>query len=207
MKKPNDFETVTAYGEFKPLSLGGHICDIMGVEETVSQSDKPMLKISLDIAREDGEEAGYYAEQYRNDTRAEKKWGCVVYQLIYDKDGSTSRGFKTFITAVEKSNPNFTPQWGDGFAACFKKKKVGGVFGREQYRGNDGKLHFSTKCVQFRSVEAVQEGIDPPADKLLKEENTGGFGGYAFNMTPPPVSAPNTPPADFEPLTDDELPF
>lgn len=166
MLKPSDYDRVTAYGEFTPLELGGHICKIMSVEETTSSTGKDMLIISLDTAPQD-KQPGYYMEQWKNDDRTDKKWGCRVFQLVLDKDGNTNRGLKTFITAVEKSNPGFHVQWGDGFSACFKNRLVGGVFGREQYQNSHGDLKWSTKCVQFRSVEAVQKGVDVPEDRYL----------------------------------------
>lgn len=169
MLKPNDYDRVSAYGEFTPLELGGHICQIMSVEETTSSTGKDMLLISLDTAPQD-KQPGYYMAQWKNDDRQDKKWGCRVFQLVLDKDGNTSRGFKTFITAVEKSNPGFQVQWGDSFAACFKNRLIGGVFGREQYQNNSGELKWATKCFQFRSVEAIQKGVDVPEDRYLNSQ-------------------------------------
>lgn len=166
MIKPADYDRVTAYGEFTPLELGGHICQIMSVEETTSSTGKDMLLISLDTAPQD-KQPEYYMEQWKSDDRPGKKWGCRVFQIVLDKEGKTNRGLKTFITAVEKSNPGFQVQWGDGFAACFKGRLVGGVFGREQYQNSYGDLKWSTKCVQFRSVEAIQKGVDVPEDRYL----------------------------------------
>lgn len=166
MVKPSNYDKVQEYGEFKPLELGGHICKIMSVEETKSSTGKDMLRIFLDIA--EGEQANYYAEQYKADSRADKKWGCIVYQLTEDKDGNTNRGLKTFITSVEKSNKGFTVAWGDNFTTCLKGKVIGGVFGREQYQNSKGELKFTTKCVSFRSADTVRAGVDVPADKLLQ---------------------------------------
>lgn len=174
MIKPNDFDNTLAYGEFTPLELGGHICKIMSVEERTSSTGKPMVVIALDTAPQD-KQPGYYAEQYRNDTRQEKKWGCNVYQLVYDNDGRTNRGFKTFVTSVEKSNPGFRVQWGDGFAACFKGRLIGGVFGREEYEKQDGTTAWSTKCVGFRSVEAIQNGVEVPKDRPLKKQTAPAY--------------------------------
>lgn len=182
MNKPNDFENVQGYGEFVPIELGGHFCRILKVEETTSSTGKDMIKIAIDTAPDD-KQPGYYKKIFEADTRLDKKWpsGAVINQLVYDSDGNTNRGFKTFITAVEKSNPGFTVQWGDGFSGCFKNKLIGGVFGREEYISQrDGKTRFATKCVQFRSIEAISEGVEAPADKLLPEhqnimQNEGGF--------------------------------
>ena len=168
MYKPKNWEETTADGEFEPLGLGGHICRIMKVEEMQSQTGKDMIKISLDIA--EGEQKGYSAEQYRKDTRENKRWGCTVYQLLEDRDGNTNKGFKTFVRAVEKSNPGFNSEeiWNERFCSYFKDKLVGGVFGREQYKGNDGKLKWSTKCVQFRDTDTIKKGVPVPADKYLE---------------------------------------
>lgn len=171
MKKPADFDNVQAFGEFEPLELGGHVCKIMSVEESKSRAGKDMLIISLDIA--EGKQANYYANQYKNDTRDNKKWGCIVYTMVYDQDGATSRGFKTFIDIVEKSNKGFITQWGDSFGDQFKGKLIGGVFGREEYINNNGEKKFATKCMFFRTVEAVRKGIEAPADKLLQGSSAG----------------------------------
>ena len=54
-------------------------------------------------------------------------------------------------------------------------KLFGGVFGREQYKGQDGKLKFATKCRSIRPVDKIREGVEVPADKLLPEENNNNF--------------------------------
>lgn len=194
MVKPSNYDKVQEYGEFKPLELGGHICRIMSVEETKSSTGKDMLKIFLDIA--EGEQANYYTEQYKADSRADKKWGCIVYQLTEDKDGNTNRGLKTFITSVEKSNKGFTVAWGDNFTTCLKGKVIGGVFGREQYQNSKGELKFTTKCVSFRSADTVRAGVDVPADKLLQ------------GAAPTGIATSGTP-SEFEEtaLATGELPF
>lgn len=192
MLKPNDYENVQAYGEFESLKTGGHVCRIMKVEETKSQSRKPMVRIYLDIA--EGEQAGYFAARYDADTRKEKKWGCIVYQLIYDNEGGTNRGFKTFTTSVKESNAGFEVAWSDNpvvFEGCFKDKLVGGVFGREQYQGSDGKLRWSVKCRSFRSVDAIRKGVPVPEDKYLeggkdefRQEGFTPFNSFSENDLP-----------------------
>lgn len=178
MQKPKDYDNVQAYGEFTPLKLGGHVCKIMQVVVTKSKTTgRDMLEISLDIA--EGEQKDYFAQSYKSDTRENKKWGCVVYQLINDSDGNTSRAFKSFITSVENSNMGFKVAWGNNFAACFKGKLVGGIFGREQYLNSYNEKKFSTKCMQFRSVEAIRNGVEIPEDRLLPESQNNGYGtGY-----------------------------
>lgn len=189
MQKPHDFETAQGYQDFEALELGGHVCRIMSVEEVKSGTGKDMIKVSIDIA--EGKQANYYATQYKNNTKTDKKWGCIVYQLVLDAEGNTNKGFKTFIDAVEKSNTGFTTQWGANFGEQFKGKLIGGVFGREQYKNGNGELKFATKCFNFKTVEQIKKGVPVPKDKLLQGV-----------QQPSQAFAPTT---NFE--EDDDLPF
>lgn len=169
MDKPRNYDAVMPYGEFEPLELGGHICEIVKVDEVISRTGKEMINVYLDIA--EGKQRGYYREQYENDTREPKKWGCIVYQLVHDLNGDTHRGFKTFNTAVEESNDGFQIPWGTGYCNSLKGKLIGGVFGREQYKKQDGELAWAVKCFNFRSIEAIKKGVPVPKDRTFKEEN------------------------------------
>ena len=175
MKKPNNFEATQGLTDFVPLTLGGHVCKIMSVEEKKTSTGKDMVVVSLDVA--EGEEKGYYATQYKNDKRNPKQWGCVVNVVVEDKDGNTNRAFKQFIEAFEESN-KCTVAWGDNFEQQFKDKLIGGVFGREQYKNSNQELKFATKCRWFDTVDKARKGINPPKDKLLEgvsQENTACF--------------------------------
>jgi len=167
MQKPSDWDNVSSFGEFKQLPKGAYICKVCKVEETESKGGYPMLRIYLDIA--EGEYKDFYAQAYRADKRDDKKWGCIYYQLTQDTQNhsQTNRGLKTFVTSVEESNNGFKVVWGDAFADCFKNKKVGVVFRREQFQTMDGKLMWSVKPFNFRSVDAVYKGIEPPEDKAV----------------------------------------
>ena len=76
MKRPNNWENTQAYGDFEPLELGGHICVIKKVIETKSSTNKDMIMIYLDIA--EGEQKGYYQNQFKKDPREDKKWGNFI---------------------------------------------------------------------------------------------------------------------------------
>lgn len=183
MLKPQDFENVQAFEGFTPLEVGGHICKIMNVEETKSRQNKDMIVIYLDTDKTD-KQPEYFTQQYKSNQKADKKWSnnAIVRQLVLDADGNTNRGFKTFIEMVEQSNNGFKVQWGDNFAACFKGKLVGGVFGREEYLNSYGESKFAVKFQSFRTIEDVKKGIEPPKDKLLNpSENSNASG---FDLTP-----------------------
>ena len=218
MQKPQDFDNVQAFGDFVPLPAGGYVCRIMGVEETAARESKaPMIKISLDIA--EGQFKDYFANQYRANTRADKKWSysAIINQLVYDTSGnnSTNRGFKTFVTSVCESNQGFNVAWGDGFAACFKNRLVGVLFGREEYIGTDGKTHWSTKALNFRSVKTIRDGnFEIPADKPLVSVDAAADP-FAPPQTPQPAAQQKSAPAgvpdlqDFEEILvpESDLPF
>ena len=128
MRKPNNYDSVAASLTFEPLALGGHPCIIKGVEETKSKTGKDMLKVALDIAAPDPQ-AGYYQEKFAADDRPNKRWPCVTYVVLEDKDGNASRNLAQFVTSVEESNSGFQFPWDN--VQFLKDKKVGGVFGQE----------------------------------------------------------------------------
>ena len=171
MKKPEGYESVAASLSFEPLELGGHVCIIKGVEETKSKSGKDMLKIALDIG--DGDrQAGYFTKRFNDDTRDGKKWPCVSYVVTTDKDGLCSRNMAQFATSVESSNSGFKFPWDN--PALLKGKKVGGVFGFEEYKGNDGEIHKAVKLFWFRSVDKVKDA-KVPKTKEYKEPSAPSF--------------------------------
>lgn len=95
--------------DFRP---GGYVCHVKKIEETTSKSGNAMLKIALDIY--EGQYAGFYQDKFDSNTRLGKKWPCIFYQLIYDKDGNTNRSFKSFCEKMKESNRIEIP-WGDHF--------------------------------------------------------------------------------------------
>lgn len=160
MLKPKSFDTVAASLSFEPLSLGGHVCVIKNAQETKSKTGKDMLKVALDIAAPDPQ-AGYFLERFKNDDRPDKKWPCISYIVTEDKDGNASRNLASFVTSIEASNPGFTFPWDN--VDLLRDKRVGGVFGQEEYKNDKGEVKKSTKLFWFRSVDKVK---DAPVPKL-----------------------------------------
>lgn len=184
MNKPQDFDEVQGFSAFEPLNAGGHICRIMKLEETKSKAGRDMVVIYLDTDSTDSQ-PNYYSNLYKNDTREPKKWNnnAIVRQVVYTADKTTSRGFKTFIDMVEECNNGFKVAWGNNFAACFKGKLIGSVFGREEYLDNYGNSKFAVKFQNFRNIADVKEGIAAPEDKLLNPTDNA-YGGGNDDMTP-----------------------
>lgn len=178
MNKPNNYEN-TSTGEFTPVAPGGHHMIIRKVAEQQSRTGKDMLVVYVDFAQNDVQPA-YMTAQYREDTRAEKKWPNVgtIYIVSTDKDGNCSRSLKSFITSFEKSN-NTQVNWCDGpqFANQFVGKKVGGVFGRVEEEYN-GERKMKTRHRWF-CEDSKADSATIPEDKMLPKQAIDAATGFA----------------------------
>lgn len=166
LKKPNGYDEVQLNEDFTPIELGGHKGIIMGAEEYTSPvSGNTSLKISVDTSKDD-KQPEYFAEQYRNDTREEKKWSnSAIKYVSLKEDENCVRMLKAFITAVENSNNGFAYDWNKEVDQL-KGKKVGLVFGLEEYENDKGEIKTIAKLNQFRSVDKV-DNVKIPKVKLL----------------------------------------
>lgn len=167
MNKPKMYDEIEVNEfDFVPLALGGHKGIIMGAEEYESPiTHNVSLKISVDTSKDDSQPE-YFAEQYRNNTNPEKKWptGAIKYVSLKE-DENCVRMLKSFLTAVENSNPNFTFDW-DKDVNQLKGKKIGLVFGLEEYEAQDGTTKTATKLNQFRSIDKV-DNVKIPKVRML----------------------------------------
>lgn len=160
------WETTEAkeFGEIERLELGGHELVILDAREYKSGiSGNVSLRVSVDIGGKD-KQKGFFQKQYDNNTLSERKWpaGGVKYMSLKDEQLGFLKGF---ITALEKSNPNFKFNT-KGTWEQLKGLKIAGQFGLEEYEKQDGDIGTSTKLVQFRSLDKLNE-IKIPKVKLL----------------------------------------
>lgn len=174
MNKPQGYDEAQAYtGDFEQLELGGHVCKITEVKlEYTQNTNAEVLIIAFDIA--EGNQAGYYQRRYdeAKKNNAQAKWQGIYRQFT---QGNSTPYFKGMIENIEKSNPGYNFM-NTGFnEQTLVGKLFGGVFGREQYKTQDGKLKFATKCRSIRTVETIRNGIDIPEDKLLETEQQNNF--------------------------------
>jgi hypothetical protein len=187
MKRYEGYEQTEAFtGDYERMEPGGYVCRILQVKaeepEPGTKNYDTLLRIGFDIA--EGDKAGFYKRQFdrKKQTNADAKWPGMYYQTIKADD---LRYFKGFITAIEESNTGFKWDWDE---QKLKGKIFGGVFGEEEYLGNDGKVRTSVKLQWVRSADKIRSGdYTLPEKKLLK----GG------NSTHTPI----------ETISDDELPF
>ena len=160
------WETTEAkeFGEYENLELGGHEIVILDAREHKSEfSGNISLKISVDISGND-KQKGFFKKQYDENTSTDKKWptGAVKYLSLKDEQLGFLKGF---ITALEKSNPNFKFNK-KGTWEQLKNLKLAGQFGLEEYKKQDGTIGTATKLVQFRSLDKLKEIKIPKVKKL-----------------------------------------
>ena len=176
MEKPKFYEEAQVLGEYTPIKLGGHKLVIMQVEEITASNGNQYLKVSFDTAKNDVQ-PGYYSNAYKNDTRDNKKWSGVATIFPTDKEGKTSKQFKTFCTAVEHSNNGFKMVWGEQFCNALKGKAVGGVFGEEEYLNNAGEVKTANKLFWFRGTDKVMDA-EVPAKRTVDAPQQSSYDGF-----------------------------
>ena len=183
--KPKAYDEININEEFEKLELGGHKGIIIKAEEYTSDfSGKKSLKVYVDTASDD-KQPEYFKKQYENDTRIDRKYpnGAIKYVPLGEEENQVKM-LKAFITAYEKSN-NCQFDWNKDWEQL-KGKKIGLVFGQEEYISQDGTTKLATKLNQFRSIDKV-DNAQIPKVKLLdgtyveyenytkKEENNDPF--------------------------------
>lgn len=166
MEKPKNYDEVKASGDYTPPQVGGHKCVIMQVKEMVNKNGGDMIVVAIDFDGGDKQPC-FFTEQFKHDDRAEKKWpnAGTVYINVLDREGQCSKSFKTFCTCVENSNQGFEVQWGADFAAQFKGKKIGAVYGMVEEFYN-GKTNKRSRMRWFTSYDKALEA-KVPEEKLL----------------------------------------
>lgn len=195
MKKFNNWENVKAASEFVPLPAGGYIVELKNakVKEYKNQNDDAFERFEIALDIDEGEFKDYYANDYCNQTNEDKKWKGVLRLYMPKEDGSeqdewTKSRFKSFIEAVEDSNPGFHWDWDE---SKLRGKKIGCLFRLEEweYNGKTGKKAQPFKAV---SVEKIKSGnFKIPKEKLLEKN----------------ASAPTAPTPEFRDIPDEDVPF
>ena len=200
MIKPKLYDEINVNEEFEKLELGGHKGIIIKAEEYTSDfSGKKSLKVYVDTASDD-KQPGYFKKQYENDTRIDRKYpnGAIKYVPLGEEENQV-KILKSFITAYENSN-NCQFDWNKDWEQL-KGKKIGIIFGQEEYTSQDGTTKLATKLNQFRSIDKV-DNIKIPKVKLLD----GSYVDYEEYIK----SKNSEPFSDFEnvvEIKDSDLPF
>ena len=202
IKKPSNWDAVEVMEfDFTPIELGAHKGIIMKAEEYTSpQSGKTSLKVSVDTAKDD-KQPEYFKEQYKNDVRIDRKWSnsAIKYVPIGEEE-SQVKMLKAFITAYENSN-NCQFDWNKNWEQL-TGKKIGIVFGMEEYENQAGELKTVNKLREFRSIDKIDNIKIPKVKKL--DNSYVDYEEYINSK-----NSSNEPFSDFGNIVEftDELPF
>lgn len=195
MNKPNGYDEARESGSFTPIELGGHYAVIKQVTEKQSSNGKDMIVVLFDFCTPD-KQPGYFEDEFKSDTREEKKWpfSGSKYVMVkdYQDDNKTSKNFKTFCRCVEDSNGMQIKWSGGDWGKQFKDKKIGVVYGEEESE-YDGRISMRRVPKWFCRWDKVKEATIPAAKYI--------------NGSSPAASQTDQTPSGFIPIADDEIPF
>ena len=165
MQKPSNYEQ-TQTGDFTPVELGAHYGVIKNVSERTDKNGDPMIVVSIDFDKKDAQ-PGYFTDLFKKDVRPEKKYpNQAVNYITSERGGACTRGFKSFMKAYTDSNgiTEDKIKWGEDFAAQFKNKKIGVVYGNVEETYN-GETKMRRKIRWFCDYNKVADQ-SVPADKF-----------------------------------------
>ena len=202
IKKPSNWDAVEVMEfDYTPIELGGHKGIIMKAEEYTSpQSGKTSLKVSVDTSKDD-KQPEYFTEQYKNDNRIDKRWNnSAIKYISLGEEENQVKMLKAFITAYENSN-NCQFDWNKDWEQL-TGKKIGIVFGMEEYENQAGELKTVNKLREFRSIDKVDNVKIPKVKKL--DNSYVDYEEYINSK-----NSSNEPFSDFGNIVEisDELPF
>lgn len=173
-----NYNDVQVGGDYRALPSDGYVCKISKAQMSETSEGLPRIEVMVDIA--EGEYQGYFHELFRDrmsrDPNTKYPYNGVLRITAVDADGNTKKNFKSFVTSVEKSNDCELPRHDEAFLKALKDKVVGVLYQREEYEGNDGKTHWSTKPKWYRDVETIRSGkFTKPEDVPLPDTYGTGF--------------------------------
>lgn len=169
IKKPENWESVSAFAEKRKLPAGAYECHILQAA-VKNENYGNTLCVLIDI--DAGEYAGYFADEFARNQREDKKWRGVLRLPLPVEDGSDKDRWrksllKGFIAAVEASNRGYTWAWDE---RTLKDRSVGVIFRSEEWEWN-GKTGWTAKPFRAIPVDDVADGnFTIPSDRPLNRE-------------------------------------
>ena len=143
MKPIQGYDAINEAGELKVLEPGIYP---LVITDVIDQPNKEYLEVYYDIVQ--GEFKGYFAA-------AKGSIGSDISKECRSYKPNALPFFKSFITAIEKSNQGYQWDWDE-------KKLIGkyvvGVFGLEEYVDKNNEVKVICALQEFRSVPAWKEG-------------------------------------------------
>ena len=165
------------------LPPGCYVVTIKAVKyvEGVGTSDK--IEMAVDIA--EGEQAGFFQDQYNASTDEDKKWkGKATIWMPEgtgtDADKRSVRNFNSFAAYLANANTGYHWDWDE---TKLKGKKIGAAF-RKEYNVINGREVSYTAFAWFCDVEDVRSGKAKTPNERYRNGATG-------NVTPAATSSAN----------------
>lgn len=151
--KLNGFKTQRKFTGSKKLPVGGYVLKIMNTKDVTDENGRTRyIEVSFDVA--EGDLAGFFADNYKNNTNEDKRWKGKA-KIWYPKDDDDSKGLASLsdiIACFEDSNKNYHWDWDE------KKlvgKLVGGIF-RTTHTMIDGKQISYTEFAWFTDADSIR---------------------------------------------------
>lgn len=166
--KADNYDELVVNEDRERIELGGHRGIIKTAEEyKSSQTGNKSLKVEVDTDKTD-KQPNFFQKQYDENTSTDKKWSNAGTKYVpLGNEEKQIKMLKAFITAVENSNTGFKYDWSKDTNQLIGKK-VGLMYGLEEYTDNEGKTRASTKLTQFRSIDKVDNAAIPKVKLLDK---------------------------------------
>lgn len=149
-------------GEYRRLESGGYICVIKNV---IDVPEKEYLKILIDIA--EGDFKNYFNDLYE---KYNNKWSNSGTTIRSYSEKSINY-FKGMMSSIEQSNAGFVYTENTDIMQLIGKK-VGVVFGEEEYLDNQGIKKIAIKPRSIISTKRIEENdYTLPAIKALSDND------------------------------------
>lgn len=170
MKKTN-FDGVNPFtGESQQLPAGGYKCIIKNAKCEILKNGKEQLILAIDIA--EGDYKDFFSKKFNELKMAnsEAKYPNSGIFRIFTEDYQDSTKSSAILagvkTSIEASNKGF--MWDDD-EKKLKDKKIGIVFGEEEFEAPDGSIKTVVKPKFPRSWDKVEEAKIPKKKELKKD--------------------------------------
>lgn len=168
--KKLDLTNVKEAGGGVRVPAGAYICKITKVEDV---QDKEYLKVSYDIA------TGEFAGHFNKGREEHPDWAWFgAYVKSYKK--KTLPMLKRFCSAVSKSNGKYVFDAGsvNSDEQTLVGKKIGLLFGEEEYYGNDGELKTRLYVNSEFPIDKLNEQRTPAIKKLKDDQPKSDADGF-----------------------------
>ena len=173
IQKPKDFENVEPEQEFQRPVPAAYICHILDVQQTKSKkNDRPMLRVELDIV--EGPFAHFFKHDYEHKVKLgwyDINWALSHFLHIdFDNQSTDKLGFKlgdtaqskfkSFLIAIEESNPNFKFDWDKEH--CLVGKRIGALVCIQERENSSGDIRPYYRVERIYPVQKVLDGKTKP---------------------------------------------